>query len=337
MKNIKTFINNNLKSTAFILFLFSLAIPYLPKINDYILHVFILIMLYIVLALGLNVVTGFTGLLNLGYVGFYGIGAYTAGLLTVKYALSQSWTSIFGNFWVVLIIAIINGALWGILLGIPTLKLTGDYFAIVTFGFSELVILIITNEVWLTNGPRGIPGIIPPKIGNYIFIDKKPFYYLILFLLIIVLYLIYRIKYSHIGRAWFAIREDEIAAECMGINIMKYKIYAFALSSAIGGLGGAFYARWMLFIGPKMFQFWESVIILCMIVLGGMGSIRGVIAGAVVLTSLGEILREFLFRFGLPIESRFLFFGVIMIFIMRYRPEGLWPSKSVKGEMHIQD
>ncbi|MBI5417147.1 branched-chain amino acid ABC transporter permease [Candidatus Poribacteria bacterium] len=315
------------KLSLLITFIFLLLLPFLPGINDYIMHILILIMLYIVLALGLNIVTGLAGLLDLGYVGFYGIGAYTVGLLTVKFAMADNWLSIFGNFWFLVILAILHGALWGIILGIPTLRLSGDYFAIVTFGFSELVILVITNEVWLTNGPSGVPGILPPSIGNYVFTGKEPFYYLILFFVIIVIYIVHRFQSSYVGRAWVAIREDEIAAESMGINIMKFKIYAFAMSASIGALGGAFYARWMMFIGPKMFQFWESVIILCMIVLGGMGSIAGVIAGAITLTSLGEILREILTRFGLPAESRHLFFGLIMILIMRYRPEGLYPAK----------
>ncbi|MBI5207852.1 MAG: branched-chain amino acid ABC transporter permease [Candidatus Firestonebacteria bacterium] len=332
-KNINNYINKYPKISLIISLLFLFCVPYISVVNDYILHIFIMIMLYIILALGLNIVVGFTGLLDLGYVGFYGIGAYTTGLLTVKFIGADSF-SFLGNFWLLIILSIIHGALWGILLGAPTLRLRGDYFAIVTFGFSELVILIITNEVWLTNGPRGVPGILPPMIGNYMFISKTPFYYLIFILLIIVVYLVSRFQKSYLGRAWFAIREDEIAAESMGINIMKYKIYAFALSASIASLGGAFYARWMTFIGPKMFQFWESVIILCMVVLGGMGSIYGVIAGAFVLTSLGEILREILFRLGLPAESRYLFFGIVMIVIMRYRPEGIWPTQGVKGEMH---
>ncbi|MBI4650963.1 branched-chain amino acid ABC transporter permease [Candidatus Desantisbacteria bacterium] len=333
MLYLKQFTDKYNKLLFLLLFVFILAIPFLPGINDYLMHILILIILYIILALGLNIVTGFTGLLNLGYVGFYGIGAYTSGLLTSKFAMLDSWHSLFGNFMVVLIIAVINGALWGIILGAPTLKLTGDYFAIVTFGFSELVILIITNEIWLTNGPMGIPGILPPAIGAYVFIGKKPFYYTILFLLFAVFHLVYYLQKSHIGRAWFAIREDEIAAESMGINIIKYKIYAFALSAAIGAMAGAFFARWMMFIEPKMFQFWESIIILCMIVMGGMGSIKGTIIGAIILTSMGEILREILIQTGLPIESRHLIYGIIMVLIMRFRPEGLWPAGRTKGEL----
>jgi branched-chain amino acid transport system permease protein len=317
--------------------------PGLPmgEMGPYILRIATQAMLYMILALGLNIVPGFTGLLDLGYVGFYGIGAYTAGLLTVHFDLS---------FWVILPLAALNGALWGILLGAPTLRLTGDYFAIVTFGFSELVVLVIRNEIWLTRGPMGIPGIKAPAVFGHTLKQQWEFYYLALVLLLIVLFVVRRIENSRLGRAWFAIREDEIAAECVGINIINFKVIAFATSASIGALGGSFFARWNLFIHPDSFKFWESILVLCLIVFGGMGNVRGVMIGAAVLIPMTEALRTFLdnlpvflARFGAKmspeaasklVQSRYLLFGIIIVLMMRFRPEGLFPAARVKAEMH---
>lgn len=308
-----------------LLLVVALLLPWIPGIGSYGIHIIVLAMLYMVLALGLNVVLGFTGLLDLGYVGFYGIGAYTAGLLSLNYHLS---------FWIILPIAALNGALWGVLRGAPTLRLTGDYFAIVTFGFSELVVLIITNETWLTRGPMGLPGIAPPSIFSYEFRGEKPYYYLIFVLLILTVIIMRRLENSRLGRAWFAIREDDIAAESCGINLMRYKVIAFAVSAAFGSIGGAFFAHWMTFVSPNSFKFWESIMIVCMIVLGGMGSIPGTMLGALILVSLGEVFRILLPQIGLPESSRYLIFGILVIIMMRFRPEGLIPVTWVKGEMH---
>jgi branched-chain amino acid transport system permease protein len=334
------------KAGTFLAILGVLAVVTVPVIpmgdfGPYFVRIATLTMLYMILALGLNIVPGFTGLLDLGYVGFYGIGAYTAGLLTVHYDLS---------FWVILPLAFLNGALWGILLGAPTLRLTGDYFAIVTFGFSELVVLVIRNEIWLTRGPMGLPGIAAPSILGHTIRKGWEFYYLILLLLLIVYFIVRRLEDSRLGRAWFAIREDEIAAECVGVNIINYKVTAFAISAAIGALGGSFFARWFLFIHPDMFKFWESILILCLIVFGGMGNIRGVMIGAAILIPMTEALRtfldnlpEFLARFGAVmspevasklVQSRYLLFGLVIVLMMRFRPEGIFPAARVKAEMH---
>ena len=265
-------------------------------------------------ALGLNVVPGFTGLLDLGYVGFFGLGAYTAGLLTVQY----QW-----SLWLVLPLAALHGAFWGMLRGAPTLGLSDDYFAIVTFGFSELIILVIRNELWLTRGPMGVPGIARPDFFGKVLDQPWQTFYLSLFFLLLVLWVVVRIRSSRLGRAWFAVREDEIAAECVGVNVAHYKIIAFALSAAIGALAGAFYARWFRFIHPDMFKFWESILILCLIVFGGMGSITGALLGALVLIPLTEIL-----RIVLPAElsnTRYLLFGLLIVCMMRWRPAGLLP------------
>jgi branched-chain amino acid transport system permease protein len=293
---------------------FALAFPALAGFNGYVCHVGVLALLYAVLALGLNVVPGFTGLLDLGYVGFYAVGAYTAGLLALKTGMS---------FWLALPLAALHGALWGVLRGAPTLRLTGDYFAIVTFGFSELVVMVAKNETWLTRGPMGLPGIEPPSALGIPFRGEIPFYYLLLAIVGVLIVLLRRIAGSRVGRAWFAIREDEVAAEACGVNVARYKVLAFALSAGIGATAGAFYAHWITFISPGTFQFWESVLVLCMLVLGGMGSIPGVVFGAVVLIALGEVLRGALGHLGLPEDTRFLFFGIVMILMMRFRPEGL--------------
>jgi len=249
-----------------------LLLPWLPMgtAGPYVIRIATLTLVYMVLAQGLNVVPGFTGLLDLGYVGFFGIGAYTAGLLTVHY----QW-----SLWLVLPLAVLNGALWGVLRGAPTLRLSDDYFAIVTFGFSELIILMLKNELWLTRGPMGVPGIARPDIFGQVLDQPWQTYYLILFFLLVVLWVVVRIRSSRLGRAWFAIREDEIAAECVGVDVARYKIISFALCAAIGALAGVFYARWFRFIHPDMFKFWESILILCLIVFGGMGSITGLLSG----------------------------------------------------------
>jgi branched-chain amino acid transport system permease protein len=287
---------------------------------NYVLRILTTAILYMILALGLNIVPGFTGLLDLGYVGFYGIGAYTSGLLAIHYDLS---------LWVILPLAALNGAIWGILLGAPTLRLTGDYFAIVTFGFSELVVLVIRNELWLTRGPMGLPGISPPSIFGHPLTRDWEFFYLILLLLIIVLLVVTRLHDSRIGRAWFAIREDEIAAQCCGVNLIRYKVMAFAISASIGAMAGAFYAKWFKFIHPDMFKFWESILILCLIVFGGMGSIAGTMLGALILIPLSEVLRAVLPQ-GL-LSARYLIYGLVLVLMMRWRPEGLIPFERAQA------
>jgi branched-chain amino acid transport system permease protein len=344
-KNIKYFYGG--------LFVLIFFVPLLPFTSNYFIHLCTYVMMYIILSLGLNILPGFTGLLDLGYVGFYGIGAYTAGLLTLKCAaLGPPW-DILASYWIVIPIAAINGALSGILLGAPTLRLTGDYFAIVTFGFSELVVLIIINEMWLTRGPMGLPGIPPPSFDltflypithfiwpnpiRYVFRGELPFYYLILVMVVGTVIVMNRLENSRVGRAWLAIREDEVAAECSGINIMKYKVIAFAISASFGAIAGSFFARWYSFISPVSFKFWESILILCMVVLGGMGSIPGVILGATCLISLSEVLRKVLEPWPNLVQARYALFGIILIVMMRFKPAGLIPISRVKREMGPHD
>ncbi|NJB67393.1 branched-chain amino acid transport system permease protein [Desulfobaculum xiamenense] len=307
-----------------------MAYPFMPFASEYVLHVMILMMVYMVLAMGLNIVPGFCGLLDLGFVGFYGIGAYTSGLLTIHYGVP---------FWFIVPLAALNGALWGVLLGAPTLRLTGDYFAIVTFGFSELVVLFLTNEIWLTRGPLGLPGIDPVSIDLtwlnedwfWEFLGEKPYFHLAALMVGGVWFVVRRLEDSRLGRAWFAIRADSLAAASCGVNILNYKVIAFAISASIGALGGAFFARWTLFLSPDMFKFWESFLVLCMIVLGGLGNVYGALVGAAVLTALGEVLREVLPVLGMPPEVRFLAYGLIMVLIMRFKPGGFFPAIATSG------
>ena len=283
--------------------------------GDYILRIVVQVGLYALLAVGLNIVCGFTGLLDLGYVGFYLVGGYTAGLLMVRLGFS---------YWMVLPLAVLNGALWGLLRGAPTLRLTGDYFAIVTFGFAELLFRIVKNEIWLIGDINGFVKNIPHVTLFGLKLNQNwHHYYHILILLALVIFVTYRLQHSRVGRAWVAIREDEQAAASMGINVSRYKSLAFAVSAAIGGLGGAFLAPFWSIISAGTFQFWESILILCMVILGGKGSIKGSIIGAIILGSLSEVLREILSNFHQFSGARYLIFGIILVLLMRYRPDGL--------------
>ena len=289
---------------------------YLPTPSgDYILRIVVQVALYTLLAVGLNIVCGFTGLLDLGYVGFYLVGGYTAGLLMVRLGFS---------YWMVLPLAVLNGALWGLMRGAPTLRLTGDYFAIVTFGFAELLFRMVKNEIWLIGDINGFVKNIPHVTLFGIKLNQNwHHYYHILILLALVIFVTYRLQHSRVGRAWVAIREDEQAAASMGINVSRYKSLAFGVSAAIGALGGAFLAPFWSIISAGTFQFWESILILCMVILGGKGSIKGSIIGAVILGSLSEILREILSNFPQFSGARYLLFGIILVLLMRYRPDGL--------------
>ncbi|MBF0606748.1 MAG: branched-chain amino acid ABC transporter permease [Magnetococcales bacterium] len=294
---------------------------------NYVLRIATMSMLYMVLALGLRIVTGFIGYLDLGYVGFYAIGAYTSALLSAHYDIP---------YWMILLLAVSHGALWGILRGIPTLGLTGDYFAIVTFGFSELIVLIIRNEVWLTRGPMGITGVKGPSFLWHTLSKDWEFFYLILFMLVLATVVIRRLEHSRTGRAMIAIREDETAAEACGIDTRRYKMLAFALSASFGAAAGSFYAHWMHIVHPDMFHFWESILVLCIVIVGGMGSVSGVVVGALVLIPVTDILRVALLALarwsaqaGVTfisqdiVNARYLVFGVILILMMRFRSQGL--------------
>jgi branched-chain amino acid transport system permease protein len=263
--------------------------------------------IYIVLALGLNIVVGQTGMLVLGYVAFYAVGAYTYAILGTAHGV---------NFWAALPIAVFLAGIFGIMLGAPALRLRGDYLAIVTLGFGEIIRIVLNNWDSLTGGPNGISGVPRPSTGLVAFSSLSHFYYLVLALVVVTIFLVKRLNDSRIGRAWIAIREDEIAAEAMGVNTMMLKLLAFMLGAMLAGLAGAFYSAKMGFVSPESFNFLESVIILCMVVLGGMGSIAGVVVGALVLYLLPEALRDLQ-------QYRMLIFGAAMVTIMVFRPQGI--------------
>lgn len=286
------------------------AIMIPPGLNRYHIDVLTQVGIYVTLALGLNIVVGLAGLLDLGYIAFYAVGAYTYGLLSTRVGLS---------FWEVLPFGALLAAIFGILLGIPVLRLRGDYLAIVTLGFGEMIRITLNNWDSFTRGPNGIIGIGRPKILGFTFSDPIHYYYLILAIVLLTIFVVDRLNRSRIGRAWTAMRDDEVAAEAMGIDLMKTKLLAFSLGATWAGFAGVFFASKMTFISPESFTFFESVIILCMVVLGGMGSVPGVILGAAMLVILPEMMRQFALY-------RMLIFGGAMVVMMVLRPQGLIAS-----------
>jgi branched-chain amino acid transport system permease protein len=276
-------------------------------LNDYYRDILTLTGMYIVLALGLNIIVGQTGLLNLGYVAFYAIGAYAYAILSTQFGLS---------FWPGLFIGALTAGAAATLIGFVTLRLRGDYFAIVTLGLGEITRIVLNNWASLTGGPNGISKIGRPVIGGHVLSSTLDFYYLIVLIVAVTIAAVYRLMFSRIGRAWIAIREDEVAAEAMGINTFRLKLLAFVIGSAWAGLAGVFFAAKMAFVSPESFTFFESVMILCMVVLGGMGSIPGIILGAFLLITLPEVFREFQ-------DYRMLAFGVALVLMMIFRPQGL--------------
>ncbi|MBN3786408.1 ABC transporter ATP-binding protein [Burkholderia sp. Ac-20353] len=313
-------------------------------------------MLYVMLALGLNVVVGFAGLLDLGYIAFYAVGAYTAALLSSPHLTTQfEWIAnlapggLHVPFLIIVPIAMAIAAIFGILLGAPTLRLRGDYLAIVTLGFGEIVRIFMNNldrPVNITNGPKGITGIDPVHVGDFslaqthsLFGIQLPsvymYYYLFVLCALLVIWTCTRLQHSRIGRAWAAIREDEIAAKAMGINTRNVKLLAFAMGASFGGLSGAMFGSFQGFVSPESFTFWESIVVLACVVLGGMGHIPGVILGAVLLAIFPEFLRSTMSPlqhalFGHDIVDteviRQALYGLAMVIIMLYRSEGLWPA-----------
>ena len=286
-------------------------------INNYYIDVLTITGIYTILALGLNIVVGLAGLLDLGYVAFYAVGAYSYGILNTDFGIP---------FWPALIIGALLAAFTGMLLGMITLRLGGDYLAIVTLGFLMIVHLILNNWDSITHGPNGILGIKGPSIGGFVFSEPIHFYYLILAISIFAIAVISRINNSWIGRTWIAMREDEIAASAMGINTTKMKILAFALGASWAGIAGVFFAGRYAFISPESFTFLETVLVLSMVVLGGMGSITGVIIGAALLTILPEVFRGFQ-------DYRMLVFGGVLVLMMVFRPQGLIGNPRRKIEM----
>jgi branched-chain amino acid transport system permease protein len=311
-----------------------------------------LAILYALLSLGLNIVVGFAGLLDLGYIAFYAVGAYTYALLaSPHFNIHLPW-------WVILPIGASIACLFGVLLGTPTLKLRGDYLAIVTLGFGEIVRIFLNNlsePFNLTNGPKGITTIDPVRIGPIDFgnpshlgpllvSEATKYYFFLLVVLLVVIAVNLRLQDSRIGRAWEAIREDELAARAMGINTRNMKLLAFAMGASFGGVAGGMFSAIQAFISPESFILTESVMVLSMVVLGGMGNIWGVILGAILLSFVPEILRYTVeplqrFTFGRslidPEVIRMLLFGLAMVVMMLFRPAGLLPSAVRKRELAV--
>ena len=322
---------------------------------------------FVMLALGLNIVVGFAGLLDLGYAAFFAIGAYTYGALS-SYQIQPQWSSVWEpfqwlglvehlevgggigtvhfdvSFWLMLPVAAVVAAFFGVLFGAPTLRLKGDYLAIVTLGFGEIVPIVARNTPSVTNGAQGLNGVTTPKFFGYEFgVMSTPYYYLGLALIVLLILISARLKHSRIGRAWLAIREDEIAAEAMGVDRTKLKLLAFAIGASFAGMTGTFYVAKLQTAAPEMFMFPVSVMVLVMIVLGGIGSVAGVVVGALILQllqswflqdltqwihELGDLTgMAFLQELDL-VQSIELIFGIILVMMMLYRRQGLIPERA---------
>jgi len=291
-----------------VLAVFTIAFPFL--FSMYQTNIMINALIYIVIGLGLNIVVGLAGLLDLGYVAFYAVGAYSYALLNHHFGI---------GFWAALPMGAGMAFLFGILLGFPVLRLRGDYLAIVTLGFGEIIRLILENWNEFSFGPSGIANIPRPGFFGIDFSLQEStiyIYFLMIGMVLFTIFVVNRLQNSRIGRAWIALREDEIACQAMGIDKTRTKLTAFALGATWAGMGGVVFAAKTTFINPASFTIWESIIILCIVVLGGMGSIVGVITGALTLILLPEYLRAFS-------QYRTLLFGVILVVMMVFRPGGI--------------
>ncbi|TAK11495.1 MAG: branched-chain amino acid ABC transporter permease [Anaerolineae bacterium] len=282
---------------------------------------------FVLLGLGLNIVVGYAGLLDLGYVAFFAFGAYTMGLLTTTTNLNLGG-GVF-NFWLALPIAVLVSVLFGVLLGFPVLSLRGDYLAIVTLGFGEIIRILALSD-WLKpimGGAQGVLFIPTPEIFGIVFDSPESMYYLVLAAALVAAFVSIRLRDSRLGRQWMAMREDEDVAEAMGINTVQTKLLAFAIGAGFSGLGGAIFAARLGNIFPHSFNLLISINALSLIIVGGLGSIPGVIVGAIALVGLPELLREFQ-------EYRLLIYGILLIVMMLNRPEGFLPAEVFKRELH---
>lgn len=296
------------------------AFPLLDP-NPYHIDVLTTAGLFAILALGLNLIVGFVGLLHLGYAAFFAIGAYSYALLNLKAGVP---------FWIGLPLAFVCAAVAGGLLGFPAVRVRGDYLAIVTLGFGEIVRIVVTNlEPW-TGGPNGLLGIQHPMIGSFNFgVQSAPYYWLVFVLVECTAWVCVRLRRSRIGLAWVAIREDELAARCLGIHTARLKLLALGLGGGIAGLAGCVFAAKQGTVTPDSFDFILSVMVLSMVILGGLGSVRGAILGAVVLSVAPEALRSFT-------TYRMLLFGALMIVLMRLRPQGLLGLAQIRRELGVR-
>jgi branched-chain amino acid transport system permease protein len=320
---------------------------------------------YVVMALGLNVVVGFAGLLDLGYVAFFAIGAFTVGWFASSFyadanvhilvsGQAAKLPGIHVNFLLVLVVAAVLCAIAGILIGLPTLRLRGDYIAIVTLAFGEIIhvfavngnsIKVFGNGYPLSNGRQGISPVDLVKLpfgDQFSQLNLRPWYWLILGIVFLVLFVVIRLRDSRLGRAWVAIREDEVAAASMGVPLVRTKLYAYASGAAIGGLSGAFLAAYLNTVNADQFAFSFSIFVLAMVILGGMGSVRGVVLGAILLSFINnrlipDVLNSVPGKLHLNFQLSDLGFGIfgfLLVFVMIMRPEGLWPERRHQIELH---
>ena len=283
-----------------------------PSISDnYVLEILASSFFYIVLCLGLNIVVGYAGLLDLGYAAFFAVGAYTTGILTSHYG----W-----NFWLTIPAALVFASIAGVIIGGPTLRLRSDYLAIVTLGFGEITRIVARNLKDITGGPSGLIGISRPSFFGLELNQIQHYYYAFFILVLLAIFVSYRLQHSRLGRAWQYVREDEDAAEAMGIDRVAIKLYAYVIGAVFAGVAGCFFAAKMTAISPDSFQFMQSATILMAVVLGGMGKIPGMVVGALALVLFPEVFREI----G---SMRMLVFGVLLITMMIFRPQGIWPDR----------
>ncbi|MCK6624193.1 MAG: leucine/isoleucine/valine transporter permease subunit [Anaerolineae bacterium] len=313
------------------LFLIALVLLYMPNLlGPFLSEVATTVGLYILMGLGLNIVVGFAGLLDLGYVAFFAIGAYVMGVLTTtggELTTSAQWT-----FWEALPVAVLASVIAGVILGVPVLHIRGDYLAIVTLGFGEIIRILALSDMLKPHigGSQGIVQVARASIGEIVIDDAQKLYYLILIACLIGAFIALRLKDSRPGRAWMAMREDEDVAQAMGIDLVVTKLMAFGVGAAFSGLSGAIFASKLATIYPHSFNLLISVNVLALIIVGGMGSIPGVVVGALALVGLPELLREF-------DEFRLMVYGAVLVAMMLYRPEGLWPEKTRQRELHAEE
>lgn len=305
--------------------LFLLILPLL--LGTYLTEVVNNVGIYILMGLGLNIVVGFAGLLDLGYVAFFAIGAYTMGILTSEGHLGLGFT-----FWTALPFAVITSTFAGIILGIPVLRMRGDYLAIVTLGFGEIIRILALSDMLkqFIGGAQGILQIPKPSLFGFEFTKPEALFYIILIGVLLAAFISWRLRDSRLGRQWMALREDETVAQAMGINLVNTKLMAFATGAAFSGLAGAIFASKLTSIFPHSFNLIVSINVLCLIIVGGIGSLPGVAVGALILVGLPELLREFA-------EHRLLMYGALLISMMLARPEGFWPSETIKRELHAHE
>jgi len=312
-------------TSSILLIVILLALP--QVLGLFLSEVLTIVGLFVLLGLGLNIVVGFAGLLDLGYVAFFAIGAYTVAVLT-----SPELGFLNLSFWEALPLAIVMGVVSGILLGIPVLKMRGDYLAIATLGFGEIIRILVLSDFlrpWL-GGAQGIAKIPKASIGSIEFATPQQIYYLILAGCLLAGFISWRLRDSRLGRAWMAVREDEDVAQAMGINLVAAKLLAFATGAGFSALSGAIFASKLGSVYPHSFNVMISINILCLIIVGGLGSLPGVILGAIALVGLPELLREFA-------EYRLLVYGAALVAMMILRPEGLWPEAKRRQELHKEE